>query len=234
MGGDPSRVMGRRFLAWLVDGFIAFSVFWLVATALGVSMRTDATEVGGLAFEGDATAVAFALVLPAIYFIGAQVLAQGLLGWTPGKLLLGIRLVGWDGRPPGLWRAFVHAFVVNAFVSVLSCIGGLILLIWTQWSKYHQHLGDVLAKTYVVDAPAMGRLMMRTSTGLQVGMVSIKREELASLLGEEEAAAMLPDIVGKPTQPVFDKNRNTYVVWRPKAEQWLEFDDATQSWKPFE
>jgi len=207
-------------------------VFWLVAVAMGVTIESDLSSPGGFAYDGDATAVAIALILPTIYFVCAQVVTQGLLGWTPGKLLVGIRLVGWDGRAPGLWRAFVHSIVVNVFVSVLSCIGGLILFGWCQSSKYNQHLGDLLAKTYVVDAPAMGHLMMRRPHGLERGMVSVKRDEVAHLIGQEKAAEILPDVVGKPTQPAFDKTRGTYVVWRPKSEQWLEFDEATQSWQP--
>lgn len=70
-------------------------------------------------------------------------------GQTLGKRLVGIRVVGPDGRPPGAWRAFVRT--AARLVDSILCMGifGLLSILAT---PRRQRVGDLLAGTTVVPA----------------------------------------------------------------------------------
>lgn len=233
MAGDPSRVVGRRLLAYLLDSLFAVLIFYGGVALLGVQLETSATP-GGVEWEGSTSTVVLFALLSIGYWVATAVVGQGLLGWTPGKLMLGIRLVGWDGRPPGLWRAFVHSFVVSFAVGLLSCLGGVILLAFVVFNRYHRHPGDMLAGTYVIDAWSMGRMMIRRAEGLEAGPPAVTRADVVDALGAEAAAEILrePQVGGRPTQPVYDKALDTYVVWRTNESRWMAFDKTTGQWRP--
>jgi uncharacterized RDD family membrane protein YckC len=76
-------------------------------------------------------------------------ITQGLWGWTPGKWLLGIRVVNLDLKPCGVGWSLLRnlLYVVDQF---FSCLVGLLLIAFTdKW----QRLGDMVSKTIVVRAP---------------------------------------------------------------------------------
>src|SRR3546814_15167681 len=58
------------------------------------------------------------------------VVLQGLTGWTIGKLTTGLRVVGEDGRAPGLGQALLRwvLWVPHGFPYVLPLVGGLVAL----------------------------------------------------------------------------------------------------------
>jgi uncharacterized RDD family membrane protein YckC len=221
----------RRAGAYLIDTVLTVVVLVAVVSALDVELSPDPVNPGGWQYEGESSSLAVAGALPSIYLLLTSVVLQGLVGFTPGKLLTGIRLVGWDGRPPGLWRAFLHTLVLNLMLA-FGALGLAVVGAFVAFNRFHRHPGDMLANTYVVDAWAQDRLMIRTAEGLRTGPPAIRREDVVATLGPEEATKILsPSVAGRPTDPVFDKERGTYVVWRPKQEQWLEFDQASQQWR---
>jgi RDD family len=85
-----------------------------------------------------------------------NVLIQGLKGWTPGKLLFGIRTVAGDGRAPGIGRAIIRWLLLI----VDGLCGGLVGLIVALTSTGHRRVGDMAAKTYVVGKRDMGHPIM--------------------------------------------------------------------------
>lgn len=99
-----------------------------------VYVRSEPVWTRGQAMAGAAS-------LP-IFFIG--VIQQGQRGATPGKLLLGLRVVRRDGRPPGVGRALVRTvlLVIDLFpvVAVLTALS----------EPDHRRLGDRVAGTYVI------------------------------------------------------------------------------------
>jgi len=124
---------GRRALAWLVDGvpfgFLAVGLLaWLGADDLRLVLQLLA--VVGLA--------SFAY----------QTLAHGLAGATLGKRLVGLRVVGSDGRRPGPGRSALRALVAVAGVAALG-IGPLLALFTLSGRALH----DLVAGTTVVDSP---------------------------------------------------------------------------------
>ncbi len=71
---------------------------------------------------------------------------EGRFGKTPGKWLLGIRVLGTDLQPCGFWRAFLRNLLtfVDGFFNFL--VGALLVALTENW----QRLGDLAARTIVV------------------------------------------------------------------------------------
>jgi RDD family len=163
--------MGRRVAAWVVDSVIilvpsiaAFTsdLEYLEEADLDQS-ATDfceeymdreegvCVEAGDRVYFSDGVPVApWAVALGLSILI--NVLIQGLRGWTPGKLLFGIRTVAGDGRAPGIGRAIIRWLLLL----VDGLCGGLVGLIVALTSTGHRRVGDMAAKTYVVGKQYMG------------------------------------------------------------------------------
>jgi uncharacterized RDD family membrane protein YckC len=88
---------------------------------------------------------AFGFVWMLLVLVGFSYL-EGRCGKTPGKWLLGIRVVGSDLRPCGFWRALVRNLLtfVDGFFNFL--VGVLLVALTENW----QRLGDLAARTLVV------------------------------------------------------------------------------------
>jgi uncharacterized RDD family membrane protein YckC len=138
--------LGSRFLALLVD-FALFCACFFPVTRLvkGVWLMSpmDHNWVNGL-FIFDPICLVFLLIM-AFY----MVLLEGLLGTTLGKWLLGLRVVGLDGRRPGLWKSFIRNFL--RFVDSLPTLNilGVILILK---SSEKARFGDRVAGTRVIIA----------------------------------------------------------------------------------
>ena len=77
-------------------------------------------------------------------------------GQTPGKQLVGIRVMRVDGTPSDWGWTFLREFVVEALL--IGGLGGFLLgfpgiidLLWAFWDKDRQTLHDKIMKTVVVD-----------------------------------------------------------------------------------
>ncbi len=140
---SPFGSIGARTLAHLLD-IILFLVpaYFLVGNGYGALF-------GGLTESGfDLHGV------PALIAIGVTVLAfgfylllfEGLVGATPGKFLLGLRVNRVAGGPPSFAQALVRNLlrIVDAFAVYL--LGLIVALI----SKKRQRVGDLAAQTIVV------------------------------------------------------------------------------------
>jgi hypothetical protein len=72
---------------------------------------------------------------------------EGRLGYSPGKLLLGIRVFGTDLQLCGFWRALVRNLLmfVDGFFNFM--VGIMVVALTEHW----QRIGDMAARTVVVD-----------------------------------------------------------------------------------
>jgi uncharacterized RDD family membrane protein YckC len=70
---------------------------------------------------------------------------EGRFGKTPGKRLLGIRVVGTDLRPCGFWRALLRNLLTFADGFFNFLVGALLVALTESW----QRLGDLAARTIV-------------------------------------------------------------------------------------
>lgn len=76
-------------------------------------------------------------------------------GQTPGKQLLGIRVIRADGTPSDWGWAFIREFIIKTIAfSILDSFLGIatiVDLLWAFWDKNRQTLHDKIMKTVVVD-----------------------------------------------------------------------------------
>lgn len=138
---DPTDVLWKRSGAWAVDALAGtlISLFtFLVVRALG----------------GTALAVVLTLAATIAYWFFANVILQGTRGYTPGKLLCGLRVVDADGRPCGPQRALRRSllWLVDGFPYVLpaTAFGAAMS------DRHGQRVGDRFAGTYVIDEQFLG------------------------------------------------------------------------------
>lgn len=267
MGTDPTSVVGRRVLAYLVDGFLMLLVAGIVFVAASdltvIEGTTDCSlyETSGyVCFEpeedssGDitddsillvkTTGIVLASVVIGGYGVGFIWIIQGLTGWTPGKLIAGIRVVNANGTGPGIGRSFLR-WIMYIVDGQCSGIIGLVLMLTT---KGHRRLGDMVAKTFVVRSSARGVPVVVPGLTVQPAMAGAPyhpgqmptappQPYGAPPLQQPQgfvasAAPTAPPSAAPDTQPQWDPQRNAWIQWDPVAQVWKGFDDASKEWKP--
>ena len=166
LAGLPSRAV-----AWAVDlaciGAVLLVLGWLSALL-------------GLVWQDLGAAVQLAVAGVSLWAWPA--LWEGRAGWTPGKRMLGLRVLREDGTAVGLREALLRS--VLRFVDMLPAAHGVGLLSATLDARMRR-LGDRLAGTVVVRVPsnrALPRLVR------SVGLDPQRVERLAAL---EPAVARL-------------------------------------------
>lgn len=133
-----------RFAAVLLDGVVPLAisipaaiVFWLVLTM--PNLRGDTLEIVAV-FVGLLTLVGFSCY-------SATVLALWAYGLTPGKWMLGIRVVNRETiLPAGFWRMALREIVGKLISGILCYLG----YIWALVDANRQGWHDKIAKTLVI------------------------------------------------------------------------------------
>jgi uncharacterized RDD family membrane protein YckC len=69
-------------------------------------------------------------------------------GQTVGKMFLGLRVLGPDGRNPGFWRTVLRDGLGKPVSAVVLCLGYL----WMLWDGEQQTWHDKIAGTRVIRA----------------------------------------------------------------------------------
>lgn len=145
---DPSQLAGvpRRLGAVLVDGLLPL-VAYLPLVVVVWPVSTMEPSSGALTAVG-LTAVA---VYTALMGYMAYALVQLGQGRSPGKKLLGLRVISLEtGRPAGFWRMMLRD-VVGKWVSAVVLYLGFL---WAIWDEKHQGWHDKIAGTVVVSENA--------------------------------------------------------------------------------
>jgi uncharacterized RDD family membrane protein YckC len=161
---SPTNVVGRRVGAFIIDCLISFAINVIAFFALTTQVPGKCPSTGGgytignncrgfLVGQGGKQA-AFYLIC----FAGALVIfviLPGIKGVSPGKALLGIKLVNAEGRPPGVLRAFLRwiLWIVDAFPYLIPYLTGFIVALNSQ---RNQRVGDMAAGTFVIAKEAAG------------------------------------------------------------------------------
>lgn len=130
--------VASRTLAMIVDFFALLGVWVVLAIVAAVTLGGGGT--GMAVFY-----VLFSLLLVFAWFWGWETLAGGR---TPGKMALGLRVVGADGTPERFQQAFLRSTV--GFVDFLLIPIGAIAVVTVLVSHRDQRLGDMAAGTLVV------------------------------------------------------------------------------------
>jgi uncharacterized RDD family membrane protein YckC len=253
---DPTKVFGRRVGAAVIDGVIV-----AVPTFIVVSSEFEYIELGstdaasefcdtfndsfesGICVNADNTAYFNDDFSPAPFLVGLGgglllfVLLQGLLGWTVGKLLTGIRTVQADGSKPGLGRALVR-WLCLLLVDSQPCGIPLVGFITGLTSTGHRRVGDMVAKTYVVRKSAAGSPIavpgVSVAPGAPLAPTAYAPPPSGTPWGAAPSStetATHPAPTAKPG-PQWDAARNTYIQWDPEAKLWMQWDETGQAWLP--
>ncbi len=125
--GGSVASFGRRAVGFVADQ-LTLGLVLLLLLVLGV-------DSGGV--------MALSLAIP----LGYHWLFDS-LGWSPGKLAAGLRLVNARGQPPGILAGGARALVALLIPLNLSYV-------WAAWDSGVQTLHDKAARTYVVTASAL-------------------------------------------------------------------------------
>jgi uncharacterized RDD family membrane protein YckC len=140
----PVAGIGYRCLAYLADLLLLF-FFWVVAYFVFTLLVSDVLGffqgLGGLART---LLVVGVFATQWVYWTLAEVLMGG---QTPGKRLLGIRVVRVDGSPVGVLESAVRNLVrVVDSLPLIYAVGCLSVLL----TRQHRRLGDLVAGTLLV------------------------------------------------------------------------------------
>jgi uncharacterized RDD family membrane protein YckC len=258
---DSTAVMGKRFGAFIIDAVIAVVIFAIAFLAFSETFTKgelfDSCEqirdLGGstLCLEmGDNIRYAEGGDAGLIYLIGIVfslvngVALQAQSG-TIGKRLVGIAVVRQDtGAPLGFGKAILRWIVTLLDVGCCFLIG----LIMALTTKGHRRLADMAAKSVVVDRSSMGRppsIPGQAVAAPQWGPApgapgsppwpqSAGQQPPAAGQWAPPSPAVPPAAAppSAPSGPQWDPTRNAYVQQEPGSGRWLQYDDASQEWRP--
>jgi uncharacterized RDD family membrane protein YckC len=140
----PVAGIGYRCLAYLADLCLLF-LFWVVAYFTFTLLVSDVLGFfQGLSGFAQTLLVVGVFATQWVYWTLAEVLMGG---QTPGKRLVGIRVVRVDGSPVGVLESAVRNLVrvVDSLPGIYA-VGCLSVLL----TRQHRRLGDLLAGTLLV------------------------------------------------------------------------------------
>jgi len=146
--GLSGQSFGRRAVAYVLDNLVFLSLFFVVV-AFVVLGSTFVLSIAYPAWTpvpqsnlADRYIEMWSVLLFMIYFI----LFEWLFGATPGKVLMGIRVVTIQGRPCGLPAAIMRGVLrlLDAFLFAIPAYASM------STSDWRQRLGDKAARTMVV------------------------------------------------------------------------------------
>lgn len=170
-GDKPTAVLGRRYVAHLIDIVVHVAVVAVPFVLLGEkATSSDTSPIVDAYRQNPFYAVrlddqAWLFTRNDLITIGAvsvgfvllvTVIIQGRLGWTVGKALTGLRTVRADGGRPGIFRALGRTILlaIDALPSWLLPIVGPLIALFTSDNR---RLGDLVCGTYVVHKGAVGK-----------------------------------------------------------------------------
>ena len=180
---NPTAVVGRRIGAFLIDGLIGVTLIFVFAlatftnTELGDSFTAElqcevinefsndlCIQAGTTVYVGTENEVAIITLIWLAWVLISTMILPGITGWSPGKLVTGIRVVKADTfEKAGLGANILRGvlWVVDAFPYVAPIVGGALLA-----SKDHRRVGDRAANTLVVRADSVGRPPVQTPSAV--------------------------------------------------------------------
>lgn len=162
-----------RALAWLVDLAIRFAI--LAALSIPLALLK---EFG--------TGLYLALMF--LVYWAYPIVCEALWGRTPGKRALGLRVLARDGAPVG-WMAAITRNLLRT-VDMLPFAYALGLLS-SLFDTHGRRLGDLVAGTVVVHAPALYLPPPATIDSVLAPPQPLRPEEQAALLAFAERAPRL-------------------------------------------
>jgi uncharacterized RDD family membrane protein YckC len=167
--GDPTAVMGRRIVAYIIDSLLFTGIF-VAAMALtrnhvytrapsgacqtlrDTGFSGQCVQFGSRVYTWKSGGAAAGYGISALAGFIDFVLLQGISGASVGKLIMGLRVIDGQGAPCGVGRAFVR-WLLLLVDSGCFLVGLLVALL----THPHRRVGDLVAGTYVVALADVGR-----------------------------------------------------------------------------
>ena len=150
--GRETATWGSRAGAYLLDVLFAMVLPFILAIPL-VASGVSGLEVVGIVLM----VAAFALFLP-LYMAIFEARSGERNGQTPGKQIVGIRVVRDRGEPIGFGYGLLRELLVRWWL--IGTIGGFFFfppfldLLWPIWDETNRSLHDMVVGTHVVYADA--------------------------------------------------------------------------------
>jgi uncharacterized RDD family membrane protein YckC len=134
----------RRGLAWGLDTLVRGLFLTVVGMVLGLS-----SAVAGEHFEGIKSGIVLVMVflLEWAYFVACDMLMSGR---SPGKKVLGLRVVSAQGLPVGLGDSLLRNLLRGADFLPLGYVLGVLCMLF---DARFRRLGDLVAGTLVIYEP---------------------------------------------------------------------------------
>ncbi len=172
---DPTNVMGRRIVAYLIDGALSFVVFVVTSVAVLDSLTvansqaaTDLCDVvnnspdsnvcvnfGSTVYAGTGSDMSTIGLIFLAFLLIFHVVLPTFTGFSPGKGIMGLRVVKQDTmQTAGFGANLVRwlLWIVDSFPFCAPLVG----LITGLASTNHRRVGDMAASTLVVHKDSVG------------------------------------------------------------------------------
>jgi len=147
-GRKPYASLTRRALAKGIDALIMMAPLVIVG---GLLMSSFFGSDDPFSFMQTGFLKMFAIIIGAFFWMLLCIvifsLMEGSLGYSPGKRVLGIRVLGTDLQLCGFWRALVRNLLMLADGFFNFLVGIMVVALNEHW----QRVGDMAARTIVVD-----------------------------------------------------------------------------------
>ena len=132
VGGYPLAGLGERLISAIIDGVILAVIGFLIGVVLGLVMGNSASTLNSLV----------GLIVGVAYFTYYWSMKEG---QTPGKKMMGLRVIKVDGSPITTTNAIMRyiGYIINSAVILIGWI-------WVFIDGQHQGWHDKIAGTVVV------------------------------------------------------------------------------------
>ena len=208
---DPTAVIGRRTAAWVID-FVLLSVITIVAftnmasseellspfAAVRVCEEINDGTSGYACIPFDNVAVLIqnsdlliVLGIIAVYGLVTQAILPGITGFSPGKAMVGLRIVKPETFEKAGLGSNIGRYLLWIVDSVPWCFP-LVGLITGLSSNGHRRVGDMVAKTLVIDKKWVGHPLPVPGVNSVPMMVPSPTPAVAAPFGAPSAAPALP------------------------------------------
>lgn len=153
--GHPPASWGSRAGALLLDFLFQFllvaAVAVLVASLTGGDEFTyEVEEAGVTTFESLPYWAAWAGGTGVLLVFTYPWIAMGLMGGsTPGRKVVGIRVVNLDGSRPGFGKAFLREGMTKGALGLFT-LPLLLSYLWPLWDQHQRALHDLICSTRAV------------------------------------------------------------------------------------
>ncbi len=127
--------VGKRVVAFIMDCVLSFG-----GIGYGVGVVTGNVTSTGFSLSGGSAFLAFFLIFA--YFAGFE----ACFGATPGKMILKIKVTQRDGSKCDITAAILRNILLFADAQFFGLVGIILIL----KAKHKQRLGDLIAKTVVI------------------------------------------------------------------------------------